>query len=76
MRKNMKNDMRKRARACMGLTDLLRDDVVQLRADLHDFDPLCLEESLKDTRTTLQMFIDNITEIEYMLYLINSRESR
>ena len=75
MRRNMKNDMRKRARACLGLADLLRDDIIQIRADLHDFDTLCLEESLKDARTTLQMFVDNITEIEYMLYLINSKES-
>lgn len=75
MKRDMKNDMRKRARACIGLTDLLRDDVIQLRADLHDFDILCLEESLKDARSTLQMFVDNITEIEYMLYLIKSKES-
>ena len=72
MNNNMKNDMRKRARACIGLTDLLRDDVMQLRADIHDFDLICLEESLKDAKSTIQMFVDNITEIEYMLYLARS----
>lgn len=75
MRKNLKNDMLKRARACLGLTDLMKDDIIQLRADLHDFDILCLEESLKDTKATLQMFIDNVTEIEYMLYLLKARDS-
>lgn len=75
MRKDYKNDMRKRARACFGLTDLLKEDVVQLRADLQDFDLLCLEESLKDTRSTVQMFMDNLVEIEYMLYLVKAKES-
>jgi hypothetical protein len=75
MRKDLKNDMRKRARACLGLTDLIKDDIIQLRADLHDFDILCLEESLKDTKATIQMFIDNVTEIEYMLYLLKARDS-
>lgn len=75
MRKNLKHDMRKRVRACLGLTDLMKDDIIQLRADLHDFDILCLEESLKDTKATLQMFIDNVTEIEYMLYLLKARDS-
>ena len=75
MRKDLKHDMRKRARACLGLTDLMKDDIIQLRADLHDFDILCLEESLKDTKATLQMFIDNVTEIEYMLYLLKARDS-
>lgn len=76
MRRDMKNDMRKRARACSGLTDLLKDDIVQLRSDILDFDLACLTESVKDARATLQMLVDNITEIEYMLYLINSKESQ
>lgn len=75
MGKNLKNEMRKRARAAAGLNDLLRDDIEQVRADVSDFDPLCLEESLRDARTTLQMLVDNITEIEYMLYLAKSRET-
>lgn len=74
MGKNLKNEMRKRARAAAGLHDLLRDDIEQVRADVSDFDPLCLEESLRDARSTLQMLVDNITEIEYMLYLSNTRE--
>jgi hypothetical protein len=75
MKRNVKHDMRKRARAALGITDLLKDDIIQIRADLHDFDVLCLEESLKDANATMQMLIDNITEIEYMLYLLKSKES-
>ena len=71
---NFKNEVRKRARISMGMVDLLRDDINQLRADARDFDVICLEESIKDAKGTLQMLIDNVTEIEYMMYLIKSRE--
>lgn len=70
-----KFEMRKRARTCMGLLNLLKDDVEHLRADTTDFDIICLEESLKDARSTLQMLIDNVTEMEYMLYLVKAKES-
>ena len=75
MRKNIKHDMKKRARISMGMLNLLKDDLNQIRADTNDFDLICLEESLRDAKTTLQMLTDNIVEIEYMLYLINSKES-
>ena len=73
MQKNTKLEMRKRARALEGLLNLLRDDIDQLRIDSADFDVICLEESIKDARTTLQMFVDNVTEMEYMLYMVKSR---
>ena len=68
MGKSVKVEMRKRAHVLTGLLNLLRDDVEQLRADAADFDIICLEESLKDARSTLQMFVDNVAEMEYMLY--------
>ncbi len=74
MRKDIKTNMRKRARAAAGLLNLLTDDISQLKTDVNDFDIICLEESLKDTKATLQMLSDNVTEIEYMLYLVNSGE--
>lgn len=73
--RDVKNDIRKRARVTMGLLNLLRDDVDNLRADADDFDLICLEESVRDAKSTLQMFTDNITEIEYMLYLIKSNDA-
>ena len=71
-----KLEIKKRARMCDGMLNLLQDDIRQLRADADDFDIICLKEALKDTRSTLQMFVDNITEIEYLLYLLKSGESR
>ena len=73
MGKNTKLEMRKRARAIEGLINLLRDDAEQLRIDAADFDVICLEESIKDARTTMQMLVDNVTEMEYLLYLVKSR---
>ena len=75
MSKTIKIDMKKRASIAAGIVNLLQDDVDHIKADTYDFDLICLEESLKDARTTLQMLTDNITEIEYMLYLIKSKES-
>lgn len=73
MDKDIKLKMRKRARIASGIVNLLQDDVDHLRTDTNDFDLVCLAESIKDTKATLQMLIDNVTEIEYMLYLINSK---
>lgn len=73
-RKNVKMDMRKRARASMGMLNLLKDDIEQIRVDADDFDLICIEESIRDAKGTLQMILDNITEIEYMLYLYTSKE--
>ena len=74
-KKDIKVNMKKRARIAAGMVNLLRDDVEYLRADANDFDVLCLEESIKDTKATLQMITDHITEIEYLLYLFNSKET-
>ena len=74
MSKSIKHNMRKRARIAMGMTTLLQDDLNHIRADANDLDIVCLEESVKDAKATLQMLIDNVTEIEYMLYLAKSRE--
>lgn len=73
--KNFKANIKKRARMNAGLLNLLRDDMDHLRADADDFDLLCLEESVRDAKSTLQMFVDNVTEIEYMLYLIKSNDT-
>lgn len=71
--RNVKMEMKSRARMVSGLVNLLRDDAEQLTADTRDFDLICLEESVRDTKSTIQMLIDNVTEIEYLMYL--SRKS-
>jgi hypothetical protein len=74
-KKEIKLKMKKRAQMAAGMVNLLRDDVEYLKSDVEDLDILCMEESIKDTKATLQMMTDNIAEIEYMLYLLNSKES-
>lgn len=75
-KQDIKLNMKKRARVAAGMVNLLKDDVEYLRADADDFDVLCLEESIKDTKATLQMLSDHITEIEYLLYLFNSNSTQ
>ena len=75
VKKDIKVDMKKRARIAAGILNLLTDDINHIRADANDFDLICLEESLRDAKNTLQMLTDNIMELEYMLYLINSKEA-
>lgn len=75
MTKNVKHDLKKRARIARGILNLLDDDLDQIRVDADDFDLICLEESIRETRSTLQMLVDNITEMEYMLYLIKTKGS-
>ena len=74
-KQEIKVNMKKRAKVAAGIVNLLRDDIEYLKADANDFDVLCLEESIKDTKATLQMLSDNVKEIEYLLYLANSKES-
>ena len=75
MKRGAKQKMKKRARIAAGIVNLLRDDIDRVKADANDFDLICLEESIRDAKATIQMLTDHITEIEYLLYLINSRET-
>lgn len=75
MSKNIKVEMRKRARAAEGLLNLLKDDIDQIRSDATDFDVICLETSLQDAKSTLQMIGDKVAEMEYMLYLVKQKKS-
>lgn len=75
-KQEIKMNMKKRARIASGIINLLRDDIDHIKADTNDFDLICLEESLRDAKDTMRMLTDNITEIEYMLYLVNSGDSR
>ena len=74
--KNVKIAMRTKARNISGLVNLLKDDAVNLSADTNDFDLISLEESIRDAKSTLQMLADNVTELEYSLYLYKRGASR
>ena len=75
-KQEIKLNMKKRARIASGIINLLRDDIDHIKADTNDFDLICLEESLRDAKDTMRMLTDSITEIEYLLYLVNSGDSR
>ena len=74
--RELRIEMRQRARKLRGLLNLLTDDIYHVNADAKDFDLLCLGESLNDTKNTLQMLIDGTTELEYTLYLASQKQSR
>lgn len=76
MTQELRVDMRQKARRLKGLLNLLTDDIYHINADASDFDLLCLEESINDAKSTLQMFTDGVTELEYTLYLSNQKRSR
>ena len=76
MGKNVRIDMKKRARILSGLLNLLKDDVDQITIDTNTFDLICLEESIQDIRRTLEFFTDNVKELEYLLYLTKKDDSR
>ena len=76
MSRQLRIDMRQKARQLRGLLNLLTDDIFHVNEDAKDFDLICLEESIRDTKNTLQMLIDGVTELEYIQYLSNQERSR
>ena len=76
MSNEIKMDMRKKAQHIRGLVNLLRDDADYICADTDDFDLVGLGESLREIKDTIQSVIDNVTELEYSVYLVKSDESQ
>ena len=74
--RELRIEMRQKARRLRGLLNLLTDDIYHVNVDAKDFDLLCLNESINDTKNTLQMLVDGTTELEYILYLSNKEYSR
>ena len=66
----IKKGLRDRARDIRGLANALTYDADCLVKDIDDYDLICLGESIHETKVTLQQFIDNLTELEYQLYLV------
>lgn len=76
MCRELRVEMRTKSRRLKGLLNLLTDDILHINSDSEDFDLICLEESISDAKETLQMFIDGVTELEYVLYLSKHDRSR
>lgn len=76
MCRELRVEMRTKSRRLKGLLNLLTDDIHHINSDSEDFDLICLEESINDAKETLQMFVDGVTELEYVLYLSKHDRSR
>lgn len=71
----IKRGVRGRARLLRGLTNVLQVDADYIWSDSSDHDLVCLGESIREAKTTLQQITDCLTELEYMLYLMKREES-
>lgn len=70
MSKKTKLEMRNRANVVRGLARVFLDDADYILTDVNDRDWMALNESLTEARHTLERMADNLTELEYMLYLL------
>ena len=71
---DIKKEMKDRARLARGLVNALKYDVDYIYSDVKNYDIICLDESLRETKDTIQRLTDNVTEIEYLLYLMRQHE--
>lgn len=71
--KTTKLKIKKKARLSRGYITLLKDDLEQICIDANDNDFVNLEESIQYAKDTIQKLFDNITEIEYMMYLLKHK---
>ena len=61
--------MQIRARLSYGLLNVLKDDIDCINIDTDNNDLVSLTESIIETKITLQKMVDNITELEHIVYL-------
>ena len=66
---DIKREMKVRARLTRGLANALQSDADYIYSDVNNFDVLCMSESLKEAKDTLQKITANIAELEYLLEL-------
>lgn len=71
----IKRSIKGRARLLRGLTNVLQVDADYIWSDSSNHEILCLNESIREAKMTLQQITDCITELEYMLYLMRREES-
>ena len=71
-----KHEMMERARLVRGLANALTHDAEYIYDDVRTYDTVCMAESIRDIKDTINRLVDNVTELEYMLYLEKRGESR
>lgn len=72
---DIKQEMKDRARLARGLANALGYDTEYVYTDVQNFDLICLDESLRETKDTIQKLTDNIKELEYLVYLIKKKDA-
>ena len=71
----IRRGIKTRARLLRGLTNVLQLDSDYIWSDASNQEILCLNESIREAKVTLQQVTDCLTELEYMLYLLKREES-
>lgn len=66
---DIRREMQTRARPSYGLLNVSKDDVDCINIDVDNNDLVSLTESIIETKITLHKMVDNITELEYIVYL-------
>lgn len=66
---DIRREMQTRARPSYGLLNVSKDDVDCINIDTDNNDLVSLTESIIETKITLHKMVDNITELEYIVYL-------
>lgn len=72
---DIKKEIKERARLARVLANALGHDADYLYSDAESYDLICMVESIKETKETIQKMIDNVMELEYLVYLIKNDES-
>lgn len=73
---DIKKEIKERARLTRVLANALGHDTEYLYSDAENYDLMCIDESIRETKDTVQKLVDNLKEIEYLLYLVRNNESQ
>ena len=73
---DIKKEIKERARLARVLANALGHDSEYLYSDAESYDLICLSESIRETKETIQKMIDNVMELEYLVYLIKNDGSQ
>ena len=76
MCRNVKTEVITRARLTRGLLNLLKDDIDVINMDADNYDLMTIGESICEAKDTIQKMIDNIMDLEYLVYTVKSDDSR
>lgn len=70
-----KRELQNKARLACGLADILKYDSENLVAELNELYEDYFIDAIRDTKETMQNFVNVIAEMEYLLYMERFKES-